>query len=67
MDGIVTFEFKGGTGDSGGRGGRDPFGFGGSCAVCEGLTSVFPTIFSLYLNYLLFEASSSTSSVSSLQ
>ena len=58
LTGIVTSAFKahtGGCGGHGGRGGWDLSGFGVGCGGCSGLfglSSVFHTIFVLYLNDL---------------
>ena len=69
---IVTSTFKpaiGGCGGLSGRGGWNPFGFGGGYVgrgSCGGLPSVFPTAFVLYLNDFPSEALSTTSSILSL-
>ena len=66
LSGIVTSTFKDGTGDCGGYTAWVSSGFCGGCGGRLGIYGVFPTIFVLYLNDLLSEALSSTSSISSL-
>ena len=63
---MVNSAFEGSVGGCCRCGGWVPSGFGADCFGRDGRAGVFPFVFVLYLNDLLFETSSSALSISSL-